>query len=218
METKFQTSFIPKKGLTPGSSAPSSMGRGFASIFMVLAVILFIISIAAAGGAYAWKQYLITAQVTYNKQLGERQKQFDTDLIEQLAQTKLQIDTARQLLEGHVALSKIFDIISRMTIDPVRFLSLDVSVPSAGSTDWVKIAMSGYGKNLSVVAFQSDVLGQLEQYGLRKIVKNPILANPTLDQSNPTVSFSFSATIDPASLSYRKSLTSTTNTTPSQPQ
>jgi hypothetical protein len=65
--------------------------------------------------------------------------------------------------------------------------------------------MQGYGSSLSAVAFQSDVLNQLEQYGLRKIIRNPILSDPALD-ANGTVSFNFSATIDPAALSYMKSV------------
>jgi hypothetical protein len=65
--------------------------------------------------------------------------------------------------------------------------------------------MKGYGRNFSSVAFQSDVLGQLEQYGLRNIVKNPILSDPSLDTGG-TVSFGFTATLNPASLSYRQSV------------
>ncbi|MEI8249248.1 MAG: hypothetical protein WCG07_02005 [Candidatus Taylorbacteria bacterium] len=211
METKFQTSFIPKKSFTGGVGAPARH-HGTASLFMTIAVVLFVVSIAAAGGAYGWEQYLKTAQVTYNQQLVERQKQFNLDLIEQLKQTKVQIDAARTLITKHVALSQVFHIISLLTTEPVRFLNLDVSVPQANSTDsGIKISMHGYGKNLSVVAFQSDVLGQLETIGLRKVVKNPILSDPTLDASTPTVSFGFSATIDPASLLYTTSLNGTTS-------
>ena len=211
METKFQTSFIPKKSFTGGVNTPAQH-HGTASLFMTIAIVLFLISIAAAGGAYGWQQYLKAAQLTYNQQLVERQKQFNIDLIEQLKQTKVQVDAARTLITNHVALSQVFDIISRLTTEPVRFLNLDVSVPPANSTDsGIKISMHGYGKNLSVVAFQSDILGQLETIGLRKVIKNPIVSDPTLDASTPTVSFGFSATVDPTSLSYTTSITGTTS-------
>ncbi len=65
--------------------------------------------------------------------------------------------------------------------------------------------MKGYGSSFSAVAFQSDVLGKLVDYGLRGIVKNPILSDPSLDVNN-SVSFGFTATIDPSTLSYEKSL------------
>jgi hypothetical protein len=206
METKFQTSFIPRKPLMQGVAAPAKH-HGTASLFMTLAIILFIASIVAGAGSYAWQQYLYSAQDTYKAQLVERQKQFNLDLIEQLKETNIQIDLAKQLIDNHIALSQIFDVISRLTVEPVRFMSLDVTAPAPNSSDpSIKINMHGYGANLSVVAFQSDVLGQLEQYGLRRVVRNPILSDPSLDSSGSTVSFGFSASIDPTALSYRNSL------------
>ncbi|OHA24402.1 MAG: hypothetical protein A3D50_00085 [Candidatus Taylorbacteria bacterium RIFCSPHIGHO2_02_FULL_44_12] len=216
MDPKFQTSFIPKKPISPpggivGASSPHRHGGSF---FMGLSVIVFIFSLTLAGGGYAWKYYLLSAQETYKEQLAERERQFNIDLIEHLKQVNIKVDLAKQILYNHLAISQIFDIISRLTIENVRFLSLEVSA-APNQTDGLKISMNGYGTSLSAVAFQSDVLGQLEQYGLRKVVKNPILSNPTLDP-NGTVSFGFSASIDSASLSYQK-LINSTNATSTQP-
>jgi len=176
---------------------------------MTIATILFILSIAGAGGAYAYGQYLLQAQNTYKDQLATRENQFNISLIEQLKSENVKIDLARQVLNNHVALSQVFDMISRITIENVRFMNLDISVPTLtnNSSNGVKISLQGYGTSFSAVAFQSDVLNQLDQYGLRNIVKNPILSNPTQGTNN-TVSFGFSAMIDPASLSYEKMLTS----------
>jgi len=176
---------------------------------MTIATVLFILSIAGAGGAYAYEQYLISAQNTYKDQLVARENQFNLNLIEQLKAQNVKIDIARQVLNNHIALSQIFDMISRLTIENVRFMNLDVSVPTSGG-DGVKVALQGYGTSFSAVAFQSDVLNQLDQYGLRKVVKNPILSNPTQGANN-TVSFGFSATIDPASLSYEKMVSPATS-------
>lgn len=171
---------------------------------MTIATVLFILALASAGGAYAYKQYLISAQDTYKKDLATREQQFNIDLIEQLKGENVKIDLARQLLSNHLALSQIFDIIGRLTAENVRFMSMDLSVPKAVN-DGVKISLQGYGTSFSAVAFQSDVLNQLDQYGLRRVVKNPILSNPALG-SNGAVSFGFAATVDPGSLSYEKSV------------
>lgn len=201
METKFQTSFIPKKPISTigGPTVAPTKHRG-ASWFMTFSVLVFILSLAAVGGAYAWKQVLVSAQAGYKTQLAERQKQFNVDLISQLKEANVKIDIAKTLLRNHVAMSQIFGIISRITIENVRFLSMDVSGPKKAGGD-LTVTLAGYGSNLSAVAFQSDVLNQLEQYGLRKIVKNPILSDPSLN-TNGTVSFGFTASIDPSSLSY----------------
>ncbi len=215
METKFQTSFIPKKPLIPPggmSGLNTSPRRHTTSLFMSLAVILFILSLLAAGGMYFWKSYLLSSQASYKTQLAERERQFNADLIEELKRQNVKIDLAKQLIGNHLAVSQIFDIIGRLTIENVRFLSMDLTA-GANSGEGIKVAMKGYGTSFSAVAFQSDVLGQLEQYGLRKVVKNPILSDPALDSSG-TVSFGFSATIDPASLSYEKSVTAEASSTP----
>jgi len=178
---------------------------------MTFSVFVFILSLAAVGGVYFWNQYLVSAQTGYKAELAEREKQFNVDLIEQLKRVNVQIDMAKQLLANHLAVSQVFDIISHFTAENSRFLSLDLATPT-NQSDGVKISMKGYGKSFSSVAFQSDVLSQLERYGLRRIVKNPILSDPSLD-NNGTVSFGFTATIDPENLSYKQSVLNDSETT-----
>jgi hypothetical protein len=171
---------------------------------MIIAVLVFLASLAAAGGMYFWKSMLLSAQEGYKTQLAQREKQFNSDLIEELKRQDVKISIAQELIRNHLAISNVFDILGSMTIQDVRFLSLDLTAPANGSED-IKVSMKGYGTNFQAVAFQSDVLGKLEDYGLRKIIKNPVLSDPALDSAG-TVSFGFSATIDPTTLSYEKSL------------
>jgi len=169
---------------------------------MSIAMVMFVVSLLAVGGAYLWKSYLSSAQTTYRTELATREKQFNLDLIQQLQDQSEKLNLAKRVLYGHIAASQIFSIIGALTAEHVRFTSLDFTAPGPAATD-AKIALSGYGASLSTVAFQSDVLGTLGQYGLRNIVKNPILSNPALD-ANGTVAFSLSASVDPSALSYEK--------------
>lgn len=205
METKFQTSFIPKKVIGTPTGLPSEKPpRHVGSLFMMIAVILFIVSLGGLGASYMWKRVLNTSQVSLKQELTKREKQFNVDLIERLKQANIKIDLASGLVNKHVALSEIFNIINRFIVEKVRITSMDVSAPTKDGEN-AKLSMSGYGTSLSVIAYQSDVLGQLEQYGLRKIVKNPMMNNPSLNTSG-AVSFGFSAEIDPSYLTYRRSL------------
>ena len=212
MEPKFQTSFIPKKpssgGVPTGMTRPSSSGRG-TSFFMIIGVIAFLISLGGVGGAYAWRQYLTNQQSQYKKDLADREQQFNIDLIQQLKLENVKIDLAKQLLANHIAMSQVFAVIQKLTIQSVRFLSFDVTSPKTKG-DKVTLSLNGYGKSLAAVAFQSDVLSHLEQYGLRNVVKNPILSNPSLDAQG-TVSFGFTGSLDPSYLSYTKSLSPDTS-------
>jgi hypothetical protein len=211
METKFQTSFIPKKPLPTSVGGTPSVGlsnvnrpRHRSSLFFNLAIFLFLISLGAAGGMYAWETISISAQDSYKQALADKQKQFNPDLINELKGVNTKIDTAKKLLSSHLALSNIFSVISRFTVENIRFFNLDVTGPSELSQD-VGISMNGQGRNLSAVAFQGDVLSSLSEYGLSKVVRNPIIADPNLEQ-NGSVTFGFKATIDPATLHYMNSV------------
>ncbi|MFA6404838.1 MAG: hypothetical protein WCW03_02455 [Candidatus Paceibacterota bacterium] len=217
METKFQTSFIPRKPLPSIGGVGANAGVGLAphrprhsnSVFFNLALLLFIISLGAGGGMLALKSMTLSSQEGLKTQLSERRKQFNPDLIEELKRINVKIDNSKQVVENHLILSNIFDVIGRLTIEKVRFTNMDLSVDREHSND-IKVSLNGYGTSLAAVAFQSDVLNQLQEYGLRKIVKNPMISNPTLDTTG-NVNFGFSASIDPTSLRYTDaSISSTT--------
>ena len=78
MDTKFQTSFIPKKPITVQEVGV----RGSLSIFVLISVILFLISAGGAVGVILWKQQLLVEQETLKTNLEERKKQFDFELID----------------------------------------------------------------------------------------------------------------------------------------
>lgn len=208
METKFQTSFIPKKPVASvgaiGGVTPTPPKRKSNSILMTIALFLFLLSLGAAGGVYFWKGLLLSSQESYKTQLAQREKQFNTRLIEELKRQDIKITTIDQLLSNHLSISDVFDILGSFTIQNVRFSSLDLTAP-ANSSEEIKVSMKGVAANFSAVAFQSQVFNTLDQYGLRGIVKNPILSDPVLDSAG-TVSFNFTASIDPSALSYRNAL------------
>lgn len=212
METHFQTSFIPKKpsspipggGITPLSPLVSRRPHGGAGIFMAIAVTLFAISILSIGGVYVWKQVLLSSQTNYEQSLAEREKSFNIDQISLMKAQAAKILLARQLLTNHMAASKIFAVIAKLTSENVRFLSMDLTVP-AGTQNPFQLVLSGYGRSFPSVAFQSDVLNQLDKYGLRTVVKNAIVSDPALNHDG-TVSFGFTAQIDPTSFAYSKNL------------
>ncbi len=211
METKFQTSFIPKKQLSQTGSHISNSTYGISSLFLLIASIIFIASLAGAGGAYFWNDHVSNLQQQYKNDLTARQKEFGVSDIEFLKQKQNKIDLSRKLINNHLSISRIFDILGRFTIENVRFLNLDVSAPAGlnAAGDSIKISMRGYGTSFPSVAFQSDVLSQLEKYGLSKIIKNPILSDPSLDSSG-TVSFGFSATVDAKNFLYKDFVASST--------
>lgn len=208
METKFQTSFIPRKPipLNPGSLAPMVQRRHTEStgIFFMIGVFVFVASVLSIGGAFLWKQILISGQAKAEADLAERRDKFDLNQISLMKAQATKITLANQLLNNHVSVSKVFDVVSKLTAESVRFTSMDLSAPS-GAAAPIQLTLVGYGKDFQSVAFQSDVLNNLETYHLRSVVKNAIVTEPILNHDG-TVSFGFTAQIDPTGFLYTKSL------------
>ncbi len=205
METKFQTSFIPKKPLITGERPRSPVGI---SIFMGIAVIIFVASLAGAGFVFAWKGLLVDSQHKYQQELNEQEKRFKPEEIERLKKKNIRIDFAKELLKNHLSVSEIFSIVGGLTIDGVRFSSLDYSGPDAKAANGgtlAKISMRGIANSFSSIAWQSDVFGSSQRYGTNKILKNPVLSDLVVDATG-NVGFSFMANIDPVDISYEKTL------------
>ena len=198
MDTKFQTSFIPKNPILVDKS--TTRYGGCSSVFTLISIIIFTLSVAGAAFSFIWNQILTKNQKSYREELIKAKENFNTVLIDDLIKTEAKINISKQLLKKHLAVSEVFDIINRLTSDGIRFDSFDFS-SSGIATDGLKITMKGYGNNLSAVAWQSDVLGQSETYGKNVTLINPILTDLILDTSGK-VAFTFSAMLKSSDVSY----------------
>lgn len=212
METKFQTSFIPKKPLTPQnavSHAPSS-----SSLLMLFAVIIFIGSLGWAGFSIFGKTYYLKVQEQYKADLAANEARFNTPLIQELSRANAKVEIAKQLLNGHLAVSQAIEIVSGLTAQKVRFANFEFNAPDTlgknpGKADGVyKIRMKGFADGFNSIAFQSDVFGKSEKYGTNKIIKNPILSDLIVSE-NGEVGFNFSADLSFPDISYEKVLSET---------
>ena len=159
---------------------------------------MFIVSLVGAGGMMLWEKNLLDNQITLKADLDKRKQQFNPELIDFLKRKNLKIDTAKSLLNNHIAVSDVFGVISRLTIENVRFKSFDYIAPLT-EKDEPKVSLKGDGASFSAIAFQADVLGK------DKVLKNPILSDLSLE-SNGHVSFSLVGSISTSDILYTKSL------------
>ena len=192
MDTKFQTSFIPKKPITVQEVGV----RGSLSIFVLISVILFLISAGGAVGVILWKQQLLVEQETLKTNLEERKKQFDFELIDKLKRKNTKIDIAKKLLDSHMSSLDIFSIIENITVINVRYKNFTFTAPETAKEN-AMIKMSGEAKDYPTIAYQSDVLAKYPY------IKNGLLSGVTL-QKNGFVSFEFSGEISPSDVLYKK--------------
>ena len=212
METRFQTSFIPKKPLVTQESVHHSSSS--TSIFMLIAVLLFVLSLGGAGLVFFGKGYFLKIQNDLKYDLAENEKRFNLPLIEELKRANTKIDLAKQLLNNHIAVSEAINIISALTAEKVYFTDFEFSATDASKnavasqSGVYKVKMKGVADSFNSIAFQSDVFGRSQKYGTNKVLRNPILSDMALDAGG-NVTFNFSADITLPDISYEKVLRGT---------
>jgi len=202
MDTKFQTSFIPKKPILMDQKSISHSGG--TSVFMFISVLIFILSIVAAAGTFVWKDIQIKSQAENILKLKKAEARFDSALIEKLKKANTKIDLANKLFKKHIDVVEMFSIINALTADGITFNSFDFTAPDTEGGD-LKITMKGVGNSFSSIAWQSDVFGKSSSFGKNRVLKNPILSDLALDAKG-NVAFSFTASINSADVLYEKVL------------
>ena len=189
MDGKFQTSFIPKK---PVVSAARARGPGM-SLFMVVSIFIFVVSLALAGLVFAGQRYL-AAQLEKDKEsFAEMQDDFDALTVETFVKLDKRIESAKKILGKHIAVLPIFDFLESKTLKNVRLKTVDVSFLENGSAS---LDIKGEAKNFSAVALQSDVFAESKE------LKNPIISDIDLTLTGG-ISFNFKSEVDPSLVLYK---------------
>lgn len=182
--------FIPKAPVT-GVSAARAAQRAPLGLFFGITLVVFLLTVFAAAGSYAYRAYLTKEVATLNASLEREKAAFEPDTIRAYKRFSGRVNTADVLLARHIAPSIFFTVLQDITLQSVRFSKFSYSFDS---TD-VQISLSGTASNYSSVAFQSDVFGKSPYVG------NPIFSNLTLDKAG-SVTFDVNARVDPKLLLY----------------
>lgn len=191
MDPQVSNSFIPKEALTQEKVRASGLG-----LFFLIALIVFILSLIAAGGAVAYTQ-IVNKQLASDKaQLDIQKGAFDPATIQDLVRMDSRIEQAKQLLSKHVAPSAIFDLLAQKTLQNVQFTSFSYELNQDGTA---KILMDGTTDSFATIALESDALGN--STGLKDV----IFSNITVAQGGG-VGFTVEATVDPSVISYAKTV------------
>lgn len=193
METKYQTSFIPKKPVAvTGQSQSSGM-----SFFLIVSIVLFLISLGLASYVFL-ERNLLVKKITADQVTIEANKNgltSDSNTIENLVSLNSRINVANILLSKHVAVSPIFNFLQQATLRSVRFKNFSFSSIEGGK---IAVQMAGQARDWETVASQADEFGKVDY---RKIITEPKISNLSLN-ADGSISFSFSAYITPEFIVY----------------
>ncbi len=196
MDTKgIQTSFIPKKTLIPKGF--DSTGNDFASIFLIISIIIFITTGLAFGGLYFWKIGLKKQVDQLEKDLVIQKEnlQSETVLFEDLVRFDKKLQIASSLLDKHVTIRPFFKFLSESTLKTVRFRNLNFKFLDNG---WADIKMNGEARSFNSIALQS------KSFADTKKLSDIVFSGLNIGRDN-TVVFDFSAKLKDTYTSYIKS-------------
>jgi hypothetical protein len=189
MDPQVSASFIPKKPLQEVRGGR----RGASGLIFLLAFLIFIASLVAAGGAFVYGHYLSLALEGKKASLQKYQEAYDLPTIQTLVRFDSRINEARTVLHNHLAPSSIFSFLASQTLAKVRFNSFAYEVGAADKGPIIHL--EGTADSFATVALQSDQLGN------NKVLKDVIFSNITI-QGDGKVGFTVSATLDPAYILY----------------
>jgi hypothetical protein len=194
MEVKMQTSFIPKKPITETRGSGSGI-----SLFLLLSIIVFIITLALTGGVWLWQKSLV-AQIEKDKAALEATKDsYEKNTIDPLIRLNDRIEAAKELLARHLAISPVFGFLEENIL---RNVSLKTMNFTYGDNDKIKIDLTGTALNYDALYKQAEAFGQEK---LRDRISQPVISDFSLTPEG-RITFSFNASVDPRLISYKKNL------------
>ncbi|MBU6370783.1 MAG: hypothetical protein KGH93_00280 [Patescibacteria group bacterium] len=198
MDTQFKTSFIPKAPIAQPKSAGGGIG-----FLTLLSIIVFFVAVGL--GAWVFLEKKILAQQIASEQAGITSNKTgivaDAATIENIIDLNNRINAGGTLLSKHVAITPIFAFLQKVTDVDVRFTNFSFSSggKDASGNPTVQIELSGVGRGWTSVASQEDEFGKPDW---KNVISNPKLSSFSYNAADGSVSFSFSATVNPSYLSY----------------
>lgn len=186
MAEQFQTSFIPKKVVEQKGSHLSGSG-----ILLTVSVVLLVLSLLSAGGVLLYTKYLDGALASKKETLQKQKAEFAPELIRDMARLDRKLEIGKSLLEDHVSVTGVFELLQELTLKTVRFTNLTYTQGKDGIT----LNLQGEGQSFTSVALQSD------EFGESNFLSEAIFSNFQLNERG-NVNFTVTAIVDPKVVSF----------------
>lgn len=185
MESPIRTSFIPRVDTGVSRTSP------IRSIVGTLTVLLFVVSLVAAGGSLVY-QWLLTKTVDSKRaELNDTYDSFQPSTIRELKRWDARLASVGGLLDNHVAPSGVFDALEAATLTSIGLKGFTYSRDGEN----ISITFSGEARSFSSVALQSQAYAETGLF-TRLIISN-------LGISKGVVNFDVEADIEQAKVAYQ---------------
>ncbi len=202
MEPKFNTSFIPKKSLKAdvvgGYAGENSYvkrrtvrGPGF---FLVL--LIFIATVSASIGMFVLIKSVESNIQTKTKTLNSQKDLFNKDDIDMLVETQTHLNSAEKILENHVAVTQLFDLLEDITLKNVQYTELEYEDKEGKNI----VTITGVANGFREVALQTSEYRTKSK--LNNGLRNPILKEIERNHEDKSVNFTVEVLVDKILVSF----------------
>ena len=190
MDTKPQSSFIPKKPAMAGTLSRSG------GLFPFLANTIFVVALIASVAVFAYDKFLSARISKMDESLSAARTALQPELITQLVRSDKRIISANALIQHHVTISSFFEVLQELTLQNVQFTSFSFGT---GETGGLSINMKGEARSYATVALQAKIFSENDNF------INPQFSNLDLSEKGDVV-FNFKSQLNPKVISYTASL------------
>ncbi len=178
------SSFVPhEKSIVRSKVSESGLGNIFGFLSYTVLGIVFVIAI----GLFFYGRVLASDKVAKNTELAKVEASIDPATVNSFVHLRERLDSSRELLANHIALSGFLSTIQSLLPSTTRFSSLHILVSSSGDA---RVEGSGVAKSFNALAATSA------SFGADGRIKDAIFSKMAVHNNN-SVSFGFSATLNP---------------------
>lgn len=180
------TSFVPRAGTGTAARPQGSIELGGA--LGTLAYLILAIAFALALSLFLYGRILAGTLASKDAELAKAEAAIDPATVQSFVQLRNRLDSSQTLLAGHTAPSRFFSAFGSILPVTVRFTSLHLTIDATGAA---KVEGSGISKSFNALSAASAAFAEDGR------IKDVIFSKMTINSKDNSVSFGFSATLDP---------------------
>ncbi len=194
------TSFVPRQPM----SQQLRRSRPAQGVFYYVALFIMGVAVVGAAGTFGYEKYLVTVRTAKDLTLKESEKNVDKEAVADFIRLRNRMQVGNNVLDRHVMTSQFFDVLEGLTLQNVRFQSIQLTVADDRTA---KIEMHGMARSFNALASQSA------GFANETSIKRAIFSGITADK-NGIVKFSLQADLTPSLVIVSKDGKSQTVETP----
>ncbi|MFA6408073.1 MAG: hypothetical protein WCW36_01175 [Candidatus Paceibacterota bacterium] len=185
------TSFVPHATLSDNRHVRTDFGNAFGFSAYIILGISFVLAL----GVFFYGRILAVDLAAKDAALVKAEAAIDQDTVKGFVQLRDRLNASQALLESHIALSGFFSVLETTLPATVRFSTLHISIDDAGTAT---VEGAGVSKSFNALSVASAA------FAADGRIKDVIFSNMSINK-NSSVSFDFSATLDPKLLVFSPS-------------